>query len=152
MAILTTLIVGSTALMNAPTFAAGACQKQFAHTARSVNGTVTACLHLVGANGTKLYEEGPVTGALPGSMKAAFHAGTTSFTGSFTIRTHGSTIDGRGYAIPHGSGRYQSFGGTITITGGSGRYKHASGKAGLYGIFDRRTETLEVQTTGNFSY
>ena len=150
MATLAALIIGIAALLNAATSPAVG-RHAAAYAAKYVNGTVTAHLHLVRANGAKLYEEGPVTGALPGSMQASFQTGA-SFTGSFTIRTHGGTIDGRGHAIPHGSGRYQSFGGTITITGGSGRYRHASGKAGLYGLFDRRYETLVVQTSGRFSY
>ncbi len=119
--------------------------------ARSLNGTATAHLHLVRPNGRQLYEEGPVTGALPGSMRAVVDTGDT-FTGSFTIRTDGGSIEGRGRAISHGVGRYQSFSGTITLTGGTGRYSHAHGTAGLYGTFDRRTYALVIQTTGRFSY
>ena len=124
---------------------------QQAHAARSLNGTATAHLHLVKANGSQLSEEGPVTGALPGSMRAVLNTGNT-FIGSFTIHTHGNVIEGRGRATPHGLGRYQSFSGTITIIGGTGRYSHAHGRAGLYGTIDRRTYALVIQTTGRFSY
>ncbi len=148
--ILAILVVGSTALMSSAE-SLGTQRRTAADVARAVNGTVTAHLHLVRADGAELYEEGPVTGALPGSMRAEFHTGA-SFGGNFTIRTHGGTIEGRGHATPHGSGRYQSFGGTITITGGSGRYSRASGRAGLYGTFDRRQDTLLIKTTGSFSY
>ena len=122
-----------------------------AHAARSLNGTATAHLHLVKPDGTQLLEEGPVTGALPGSMRAVIDTGNV-FTGNFTIRTHGGTIEGNGRATPHGAGRYQSFSGTITLTGGTGRYSHAHGRAGLYGTFDRRTYAMVIQTTGRFSY
>ena len=84
-------------------------------------------------------------------MKATFNTGTV-FTGSFSIRTRGGTINGKGEAIPHGSGRYQSFRGSITVTGGSGRYSHAHGHTGLYGTIDRRTFALVIQTTGRLSY
>jgi hypothetical protein len=130
-------------------FAAGA--RAAADIARSLNGTATAHLHLIESEGAKLHEEGPVTGALPGTMKATFNTGTV-FTGSFAIHTRNGTIDGEGKAIPHGSGRYQSFRGSITVTGGSGRYSHAHGHTGLYGTFDRRTFALVVQTKGSLSY
>ena len=42
--------------------------------------------------------------------------------------------------------------GTLTITGGTGRFRGAHGRTGLYGTFDRRTFSLVIQTTGNFSY
>lgn len=118
---------------------------------RYVNGTATAHLHLVRPSGAELYEEGPVTGALPGRMRAVVSTGS-QVSGSFDITTRAGRIYGRGTATPHGSGRYQSFSGTLTITGGSGRYAHAAGHAGLYGTFDRRTYALVVQTTGRFSY
>jgi len=122
-----------------------------AYAAHYLNGTATSRLHLVRPNGAQLYEEGPVTGALPGWMKATVSTGS-AVTGSFDIGTHGGTIDGRGTAVPHGTGRYQSFSGTLTVTGGGGRYVHARGQAGLYGTFDRRTYALVIQTTGRFSY
>jgi hypothetical protein len=119
--------------------------------ARSLDGTATAHLHLVRPEDAELYEEGPVTGALPGSMHARFRTGAV-LSGSFSIRTHGGSIDGSGQAATHGSGRYQSFSGSLTVTGGTGRYSHAHGSAGLYGTFDRRTYALVIQTTGRFSY
>jgi hypothetical protein len=144
------LLAGGAALMSAAQSSAARHQAR-AHAAFSLNGTATAHLHLVKPNGRQLLEEGPLTGAIPGSMRAVFDTGNV-FTGSFTIRTHGGTIEGRGRATPHGLGRYQSFSGTITLTGGTGRYTQAKGHAGLYGTFDRRTYALVIQTTGRFSY
>jgi hypothetical protein len=131
--------------------ASSAARRPKAHAARSLNGMATAHLHLVRANGSQLDEEGPVTGALPGSMRAVLNTGSV-FVGHFTIHTHGGSIEGRGEATRHGSGRYQSFSGSITLTGGSGRYSHAHGRAGLYGTFDRRTYAMVIQTTGRLSY
>jgi hypothetical protein len=122
-----------------------------AHAARSLNATTTAHLHLVKAEGSELFEEGPVTGTLPGSMQAQLKTGAT-FAGSFTTHTSGGSIKGHGSATPHGAGRYQSFSGTFIVTGGTGRYTHISGHAGLYGVFDRRTDSVIVQTTGKLSY
>lgn len=144
------LAVGSAVSMGAAASSAASHQAA-AHAARSLNGTATAHLHLVKADGAELSEAGPVTGALAGSMRAEFDTGTV-FTGSFTILTQGGSIEGRGSATPHGSGRYQSFSGSISVTGGSGRYSHAHGRGGLYGTFDRRTYALVIQTTGRLSY
>jgi hypothetical protein len=136
-------------LLNAA--ASSANDRSGTHAAHIVSGTATAHLHLLKANGSQLYEEGPVTGALPGSMHAVLTTGTT-FAGTFTIHTHGSTINGRGNATTHGSGRYQSFSGTIIITGGNGRYSHAHGHTALSGTFDRRTYAITIKTTGSLTY
>jgi hypothetical protein len=75
-----------------------------------------------------------------------------TFLANVTITTHAGIIRGHGTATPHASGIYESFSGTLTITGGTGRYAHAHGHAGLYGLFNRRTYNLIVQTTGTLSY
>jgi hypothetical protein len=122
-----------------------------ARAARTISGTDKAHLHLVHQNEMVLYEEGLATGALPGRMRAQLTVGSL-FTGSCTIYTSGGSITGHGVATPHGTGRYQSFRGSLYITGGSGRYRHIRGRTGLYGTFDRRTFALVVQTTGRLSY
>jgi hypothetical protein len=122
-----------------------------AQAAGTLNGTDTAHLRLVHQNETLLYEEGAATGAIPGLMRATLTVGPV-FKGSCTIDTRGGSITGRGTATPHGSGRYQSFSGSLLITGGTGRYAHAHGRTGLSGTFDRRTFSLVIQTTGDISY
>lgn len=98
-----------------------------------------------------LLEEGSATGDLPGKMRAHLTVGA-SFSGTFVIFTASGTIKGRGTATPRGSGRYESFRGSLVLTGGTGRYAHAHGSAGLYGVFDRTTYRLTIQTTGRLSY
>jgi hypothetical protein len=145
-------ILATAGVMPISTAASSAAGGQAAaHAARWLNGTATAHLHLVRAEGSRLFEEGPVSGALPGSMRAELDT-SAIFTGSFTIRTHGGSIKGHGRATPHGSGRYESFGGSLVITGGSGRYAHVNGRANLYGVFDRRSDSVIVQTTGKLAY
>lgn len=84
-------------------------------------------------------------------MRAHVDVGAT-FMGSFTISARGGSITGHGTAIPHGSGTYESFAGSLVVNGGSGRYAHAHGHAGLYGTFDRDTYAFVVQTTGTLLY
>jgi hypothetical protein len=118
---------------------------------RSVRATDTARLHYVSASGSLLYEEGTASGTLPGKMRVHLNVGAT-FTGTFTINTPAGQIKGRGQATPHGAGTIESFNGTLTVTGGTGRYAHARGRAGLYGTFNRANYALVVQTTGTFAY
>jgi hypothetical protein len=122
-----------------------------AQAARSLDATTTGRLHLVRAEGSQLFEEGPVSGAVVGSMRAALTTGAV-FSGTFTTRTSAGSISGRGRAAPHGSGRYQSFSGTFVVTGGSGRYARVRGQGGLYGVFDRRSDSVVIQTTGKLSF
>ena len=122
-----------------------------AHMARALNITDTAHLHYISHSGPVLYEEGAASGTLSGSMRAHCNIGPT-VTANFTIYTRGGTINGHGTATPHGSGIYESFSGSFLVTGGTGHYTHAHGHAGLYGLFNRRSYALTVQTTGRLSY
>jgi hypothetical protein len=123
-----------------------------AFAARALKAVDTAHLHYTSSSGSLLFEEGSASGTIPGKMRVHCEVGPT-LTASFTIFVRGGgAIDGRGTAKAHGSGVYESFAGTLTVTGGSGRYAHARGHAGLYGVFDRRTYGLTVQTTGRLSY
>jgi hypothetical protein len=123
-----------------------------AHAARTMRATDKADLSYVRrrSKGSHLYEEGKAYGTLPGSVIARCDLGPP-FTASVTILTSAGEIRGRGTATPHASGLYESFAGTLTITGGTGRYAHAHGRAGLYGVFDRRTYDIKVETTGSIS-
>ncbi len=123
-----------------------------ARAARLLSVDDTGHLHLLNASGAVLSEEGPVSGTLPGSTKVRLDVGT-NVTASFTIYAHGGgSITGHGSAILHSSGRYSSFGGTLSVTRGTGRYANAQGSGKLYGVIERRTDALTVQTTGTLHY
>jgi hypothetical protein len=134
----------------APTVSRG---RPTARSARVLNATDTARLtyNARESEGATLIEEGVAKGKLPGTMRARLSI-EGAFSGTFVLRTSGGTLKGRGTATPSGSGRYESFHGSLVITGGTGRYAHAHGKAGLYGVFDRNTQGFTVQTTGSISY
>ncbi len=122
-----------------------------AHAARTLKATDTAHLRYVSASGSLLREEGKATGTIPGSMHASVNIGAT-ISGNFTIYTRGGSIKGHGSATPHGSGVYESFAGSLIVTGGTSRFARAHGRAKLYGTFNRNTYALLVQTTGTLSY
>jgi hypothetical protein len=122
-----------------------------AHTARTLNATDTAHLHLVKSPGSLILEEGSASGALPGTVKARCDVGPT-ITASFTIYTRDGAISGRGSGKLNSSGAEPSFAGTMTVTSGTGRYAHAYGHGGFYGVLNRHTLALTIQTTGTLSY
>ena len=147
------VVATGAALLYAPSGALGARGSARARVsaARAMQATDTADLRYVSASGSLLLEEGRAAGTLPGSMRVHFEVGAT-FSGSFTIHTAAGSITGHGAAVPHGSGVYESFSGSLTVTGGSGRYAHAHGSARLYGTFNRNTYALLVQTVGTLHY
>ncbi len=145
------LLVCVALLPSSAAMAYGAMRHASAHAARSLKASDTAHLRYVSAKGAALLEEGKASGTLPGSMKVHFDVGAT-FSGTFTIYTHGGSITGHGSATPHGAGVDESFAGTLLVTGGAGRYAHARGSAGLSGTFNRSSYALTVQTTGKLSY
>ncbi|MHB1858842.1 MAG: hypothetical protein ACYCUM_01825 [Solirubrobacteraceae bacterium] len=122
-----------------------------ASSALRLRATDRASLRYISASGSLLYETGRANGTLPGWMRVHMRIEST-FTGSFAIHVRGGTIIGHGWATPHGSGVYESFAGTLLVTGGTGRYRHAHGRAGLYGTFDRNNYDLTIKTAGTLLY
>lgn len=125
--------------------------RQPARAARTLNVTDTAHLRYRGTSGSSLIEEGVATGGLPGTVKVRFDVGAT-VAATFTISTPRGALIGHGKGLLHSSGRYASFGGSMIVTRGTGRYRYAHGHGGFYGVINRRTYDLTVQTTGKLSY
>jgi hypothetical protein len=121
------------------------------HTSATQNVKDEAHLHLTGTNGSLLIEEGQATGQIPGKVKASFEI-EASVTSNFWIYTRDGSISGQGKGTLHSTGPNSSFGGSLKITGGSGRYKHAHGSGGFYGLLNRKTYAVTVQTSGKLTY
>jgi hypothetical protein len=126
-----------------------------AHTARTLNVTDTAHLHFLKESSSQLIDEGAATGTLPGTVRVSFDLGVT-VSGTFTIYAHDGSIIGHGSGVLHKNNSqsdvYVSFGGTMTVSHGTGRYAHAHGTGGFYGVIDRRNYSATIQTTGSLSY
>jgi hypothetical protein len=142
---------GAHAGADVSTRAETASPRSIARTAHVLKATDTANLHYVSASGSLLFDEGKASGTLPGNMRVHLNLGTT-FTSTFTIFASGGSISGRGSAKPHGSGKYESFAGTLVVTSGTGRYARARGRGRLYGTFNRSNYALVVKTTGSLTY
>jgi hypothetical protein len=144
----TVLLGGSLAWMEA----GQASAVPVARAARTLNVTDEAHLHLTGTAGSLLLEEGPAKGALAGTVKVRFTV-EASISGSFTIYPRGGgSITGQGSARLRSTGNYASFGGSMSVSHGTGRYAYAHGHGGFYGTVNRHNDALTIQTTGRLSY
>lgn len=111
-------------------------------------------LHLVGESGADLIEEGQMTGTFPGRAKLWFTIGAT-VNARFTLYPHsgGGSISGSGSGKLRSSGRYASFGGTMSVSSGTGRYSHVHGTGGFYGTILRKAPyPVVVQTRGTLTF
>jgi hypothetical protein len=106
------------------------------------------------SSGSELIDEGHAKGTLPGWVKARFtYNGSPTVYAQFTISTRDGSIKGRAtgrLSNPNSTG--PSFRGSLTISGGSGRYAHATGSGELFGVFYRRSYALTVQAIGKLRY
>jgi hypothetical protein len=135
--------------------ATAASRTMTAHTARQLNVTDTAHLHYVKESGSQIIDEGTAMGTLLGTVRVSFNVGVT-VEAAFTIYAHGGSIIGHGSGELHTnkskSDVYVSFGGTMAVAHGTGRYAHAHGTGGFYGVIDRSNYAVTIQTTGTLSY
>lgn len=123
-----------------------------AKAARTLNVTDETHLRLVNTSGETLEEEGSATGALPGKVHISFTI-SASIAGTFVFYPRGGgSITGHGSAQLHSTGKDSSFSGTMAVSHGTGRYAHAHGKGGFYGVVDRSTDAMTLHTTGKLSY
>lgn len=140
------------------TFAAAtsvpAAARPNARAASRVNVKDEGYLRLVKVPGSLLIDEGSAHGTIPGTVRVHFvYDGSPTVSAQITIYGHAGSIQ------VHASGRLSSptssspsFKGTLTISGGSGRYTHAHGSGTLYGVFYRRSYAMTVQTQGTLEY
>jgi hypothetical protein len=138
-------------LMLALALAPGAGLAARARAAGSLRVNDTGHLRLLKSYGSTLIEQGSVSGTLPGQCHVHMTVGSI-VNATFSIATRYGTIYGSGRARLHSSGRYASFGGSLSVNYGTGRYARARGGGGLYGVIDRRTDALTVQTEGRLGY
>jgi len=125
-----------------------------AFAARSLSVKDEGYLRLVKSSGSLLIDEGQAHGTIPGTVRIHFvYDGNPSVSAQITIEGRAGSLQA------HASGRLSnpssaspSFAGTLTISGGSGGYAHASGSGHLYGVFYRRSYAMKVQTEGTLRY
>lgn len=111
-------------------------------------------LHYVKSSGSVIIDEGRASGTFPGWVKVRFaYNGEPTVGARFTISGRGGSISARGSArLSSPNSPSPSFHGSMTITGGSGRYAHVRGGGELYGVYYRRSYALTVQAIGKLPY
>lgn len=123
-----------------------------AQAARTINVSERASLHLVRKSGSTIYQAGTATGTLPGTVTTRFKTTPSRVTGSLRIVTRGGTVTLSVNGTPRSFGTKARFGGTMRVTGGTGRYARARGTAGFEGVVNRRTWAATVTARGRLTY
>jgi hypothetical protein len=145
------LLVGVSAFGAAADASHPSSRPHTARIARKLSVTDTGHLHRVHAGGEYITEEGQATGTIPGRVRVYLEVGAT-VVAKFTIYTNAGTISGHGSGKPKGRSEEPSFAGEMTISSGTGQFKHARGHGGFYGTLNRNTYKMVVQTTGTLTY
>jgi hypothetical protein len=142
----TAVLIGSPALARS--------SRPTAHAARVLNVRDEGRLHYVKTSGEQIIDEGHARGSFPGWVKVRFlYNGEPTVSARFTIYGSGGSISARGTArLSSPTSPSPSFHGSMTITGGSGRYAHIRGGGELYGVYYRRSYALTVQAIGKLPY
>ncbi|MHB8241716.1 MAG: hypothetical protein ACYDHN_06965 [Solirubrobacteraceae bacterium] len=140
--------------MSAGTAAWGRSQQPKAHAAHVLTVHDEGHLHYVKSSGSVIIDEGQVSGTFPGRVQVRFtYTGAPTVGARFTIYGAAGSIRANGSArLSSPTSRSPSFRGSMTITGGSGRYAHIRGGGELYGVYYRRSYGLTVQALGKLPY
>ena len=111
-------------------------------------------LRFLSSSGSQLIDEGPASGTIPGNVRVRFtYNGNPEVFAQFTIRGHHGSIMGHAHGrLSNPTSTSPSLRGSLSITGGSGRYAHAGGGGELFGVFNRRSYGLIVQTIATLRY
>lgn len=144
------LSVGAIACV-APSGAAAGRAKAVAARTQSFN--INSTLHLIGHPGHVLNEQGTFSGTQSGTIAIRFTSVTsTSGEATFTAYPSGGSVSGRTTTKGEVVGAHVYFSGSMNITGGTGKWAHASGRGlGFSGVVDRRSFHATTHMTGTIS-
>ena len=116
---------------------------------KRINLVESANLKLISEEGATLVERGQATGTYDAPVTAAFTIHPKAVTATVTVYPHGGSITGvaqTNYVVQNSTGY---FGGTFTITRGTGNFKGASGKSlGISGTINRYSFAITVRAHG----
>lgn len=94
-------------------------------------------------------ERGQAAGTFNAPVTTALTLGPSQVTAVFTIYPHGGSISGTARANYIVKNSIGYFGGMLTITRGTGAYRHASGtNMGFSGTIDRQSFSMSIKVHG----
>jgi hypothetical protein len=125
-----------------------------AQLARTLSVKDEARMRLIRSSGSTLFDEGPATGTIPGKVKVRFiYNGNPTVSARITIYGRSGTLEAACNArLSNPTSPAPSFKGTLTLAHASGRYAGAHGSGHVYGVFNRRSYAITVQTEGTMRY
>ena len=117
---------------------------------RTISLVESAHLRASPQPGNTIHEQGEATGTFRCHITVDLRiVSTNRITATFTVTPAGGAVTGAGAARFVTQGAYGYLGGVLSISGGTGRFSHASGKnIGLSGKFNRETFSASVQVHG----
>lgn len=132
--------------------AAPAIADPVAQASRTINVSERVNLRLVRKSGSTLYHAGTATGTLPGTVTTRFNVTPTRVSGALRIVTRGGTLTITVSGKPRSYGTNARFGGTMRVTGGTGKFARAKGSGTFEGVVNRRNWASTVSASGRLSY
>jgi hypothetical protein len=124
------------------------------YSARAISLNVIGRLHLKSKHGFTLNEQGSVSGTITGTIYVHLKAVSTSrVTAEVNIYPSGGSLSATGSANYRRGATTATFSGSMSITGGSGRYSHVrSSKLSFSGtIYESKNDAITVHVTGTVS-
>lgn len=121
--------------------------------ARTISLHETGRLHLISKHGFTLYEQGPASGTVTGTIYVRLRIVSTSrVTAEVSIAPHGGAISGVASASYHKGTSTATFSGTLSITHGTGSYAHAHGSnLSFSGTIQRSNDAITTHVGGTVS-
>jgi len=131
------------------THASGATNGPVGVQAKRVDLIESANLKLISEDVAALVERGQAAGTYDAPVTATFTIHPKAVTATVTVYPHGGSITGvaqTNYVVQNSTGY---FGGTLTVTRGTGSFKGASGKSlGISGTINRYSFAITVKAHG----
>jgi hypothetical protein len=124
-----------------------------ARAARTISLDETGQLHLTSKHGFTLYEQGPASGTVTGTIYVRLQIVSTSrVSAEVSISPRGGSISGDATASYRRGTATASFSGSLSISRGTGSYSDARGSGlSFSGTIQRSNDAIAVHVSGKVS-